>query len=515
MNLARIRMKTFSPDGTNLGVTRLTRLARDSESVFSLPSGGIEDVALSRMFVEDAIKQRLPVYGLTTGLGARVTEILDQDQLTDFSYQTLRGRAHTLGEPLPAKIVRGAMIARVNTMMTGASGVSSAVPEFIVRCLNKNVTPVVGRIGSIGASDLCMGATMGLAFIGEGMMKIPGGEVVPSMQALNSEGLDPLALGPRDGLALANHSCFSASIAAFAVDESNHFFNCLQSSSAMTMEAMSANFSPISESVMSVSQHQSHGRTAAHLREILIGSTLNNSGVAKKIQDPLSIRNIVQVHGSLLTALSMARLGVNAELNSVSDNPVVDLKNRRMVSSGGYFSSELTLCVESVARALDMAVTTLLARLSKLMSERYSGLPMFLASPGANSNGFAPVMKIAESLVSKIKSALVPVSVWPSVNADGVEDVLSNSFERSQSVLEALNYGRQLVSIEMIIAAQALELSGRLPESSASVQKFYHYVRSRVESLEDDRPMAMDIENLAISLRRFEFPLLDHGDSRS
>ena len=508
-------MKPFSPDGTNLGVTRLTRWARDSESAFSLPCEAMDHVALSRLFVEDAIKQSQPVYGLTTGLGARVTEILDQDQLAGFSYQTIRGRAHALGEPLPAEIVRGAMIARINTMMTGASGVSPAVPEFMIRCLNNNITPVVGSIGSIGASDLCMGASMGLAFIGEGMMKMPGGEVVPSLQGLNSVGMESLALGPRDGLALANHSCFSASNAAFAVDESNHLFNCLQSCAAMTMEAMSANFSPISETVMSMSQHQSHIRTAAHLRKILAGSNLNNLGVAKKIQDPLSIRNIVQVHGSLLTALSAARSTVNAELNSVSDNPVVDLKNRCMVSSGGYLSSELALCIESVARALDMTVTTLLARLSRLISERYSGLPMFLASPGANSNGFAPVMKIAESLVSKIKSCLVPVSVWPSVNADGVEDVLSNSFERSQSVLEALKYGRRLVSIEMIISAQALELSGRLPESSESVQKVYRYVRNIVETLEDDRPMAMDIENLSASLCLTEFPLVDHGDSRS
>ena len=501
-------MKSFSPDGTNLGVTRLTRWAKDPESVFSLPCDAMDHVELSRIFVEDAIEQGLPVYGLTTGLGARVTETLALDQLVDFSYQTIRGRAHALGESLPVEIVRGAMIARINTMMTGASGVSPEVPEFIVRCLNKNITPVVGSIGSIGASDLCMGASMGLAFIGEGMMKMPDGETISSMEALKSEGMRPLVLGPRDGLALANHSCFSASIAAFAVDEANRIFNCIQSGSAMTMEAMSANFSPISESVVSMSQHQSHIRTAAHLRKILAGSSLNQSGAARKIQDPLSVRNIVQVHGSLLTALSMARSTVNAELNSVSDNPVVDLQTRCMVSSGAYLSTELTLAIESMARALDLALTTLLARLSRLISERHSGLPMFLASPGADSNGFAPVMKVAESLVTKIKRCLGVTPVWPSVNADGVEDVLSNAFERSQSVLEALSYCRKLVSIEMIMAAQALELSGRLPDSSAPVHQLYLHVRNMVMRLEDDRPMALDIENLAASLPQEDFPLL-------
>ena len=503
-------MTKFTPDGANLGVTRLTRRAKDSKSVLSLSCDAMDLVESSRMFVEDAIRKAQPVYGLTTGLGARVTETLDKDQLTDFSYQTLRGRAHSLGEQLPVEIVRGAMIARINTMMTGASGVSPEVPEFMVRCFNRNITPVVGSIGSIGASDLCMGATMGLSFIGAGKMQMPDGEVAPSTQVLHSEGMKPLVLGPRDGLALANHSCFSASISAFVVDEANHLFNCLQSGAAMTMEAMNANLSPISETVMSVSQHQSHVKTAAHLREILAGSGLNNSRVAKKIQDPLSIRNIVQVHGSFFTALSAARSAVNAELNSVSDNPIVDFKNRCMVSTGGYLSTELTLCLESIARALDMVITTLLARLSKLTSERYSGLPMFLASPAANSNGFAPVMKIVESLVSRIKRCLTPVSIWPSVNADGVEDVLSNSFERAQSLLEALNYCRQLVSIEMIMAAQGLELSERLSESSQFVQTAFESIRYKVSALEDDRPMFSDIQNLAVLLGSEEFPLLDH-----
>ncbi len=506
--------KSFCPDGSNLGVTRVTRLARNTSSVFDLPREGISRMEQSRLFVEDAIERRQPVYGLTTGLGARVTETLSRAQLTEFSYQTIRGRAHALGEALPAEIVRGAMIVRINTMMTGSSGASPEVPEFIARCLEKNITPVVGSIGSIGVSDLCMGAAMGLAFIGEGVMQMPDGGTLPATQALGSAGMVPVTLGPKDGLALVNHSSFSGSAAAFAVDESNHIFNCLQAGASMTMEAMRANLSPINESVIAVGMHEAHTRTAAHLRNLLEGSSLNNPLKAAKIQDPLSIRNIVQIHGTLLTALTRARSTVNAELNTVTDNPVVDFQNSCMVSSGAYLSSELALCIDSVARALDMAVVALLARLSKLISEKYSGLPVFLSSPGAHSNGFAPVMKIAESLVSRIKHNLMPVPIWPSVNADGVEDVLSNAFERSRTVLEALGYCRKLVSIEMIMSAQALELSGRLAASPAPVHQLYHYVRNTVPTLEDDRPMAMDIENLAASLCIEDFPLLDHGDSR-
>ncbi len=449
--------------------------------------------------------------GLTTGLGAQAGETLSCQQATDFSYQTVRGRAQAVGDPLPVEIVRGAMIARINTMMIGASGGSASIADFLVLCLNRNITPVVGELGSVGVSDLCLGASMGLALIGEGQMYSQSGQVEAASSILESESIPPLVLGPKDGLVIANHACFSTSMAAFAVDDANRQFNLLQACAAMTMEAIRANLSPIHESVVSMGQHDGQHRTANHLGRLLEGSGLKDFTQAARLQDPLSIRNVVQVHGGMLSALIFSRSTVNAELNSVSDNPVVDVDAGQIISSGGYFSSELALCLEYLARSLDMAATTQLARLSKLASSRYSGLPQFLARPGAHSNGFAPVLKIAEALVGKIKRCLVPVQLWPSISADGVEDILSNAFERGQSLRLALEYTRSLSAIELIMAAQALELAGRNDNAPLNIKNLLTATREIVSPLDQDRPMGNDIENLAAAVCLESFPLVDHA----
>jgi histidine ammonia-lyase len=503
--------KVFSPTGTNLGVNRLVRFARNQCGEFTIPDDRRARIEEARRIVSNVIERGDRVYGVTTGLGARAGHVLSREQLTEFSYQTLRGRAQSVGSPLSPEITRGAMIARLNTMMTGASGGSASVAEFLVDCLNRGITPVVGNMGSIGASDLCLGATMGLALVGEGRMFTSSGRIESAASVLESEAMPPLRLGPKDGLVLANHACFTASMAAFAVDDANTHFNLVQSCAAMTMEAMKANLSPILESVVSQGQHDGQRRAARHLERLLKGSSLEDCSQAARVQDPLSIRNGVQVHGSLLSAVTHARSTVNAELNTVTDNPVVDIESGQIISSGGYFSSELLLCLESLARAIDMTLTMQVARLSKLASSRFSGLPQFLARESYDSNGFAPVLKIAEALLGSAKRALGPVALWPSINADGVEDALTNAFERGQSLRQALEYGRKLSAIEMIMAAQALELSGRDNIAPEAIVDLLRSVRGIVPPLDSDRPMGNDIEELAAAVSLDSFSLLDHA----
>jgi histidine ammonia-lyase len=503
--------KGFSPNGSNLGVTRLVRFAKSDSAQFEIPQAARIRIEESRKIVDQAIDRGEPVYGLTTGLGARADETLTRQQLTDFSLRTLQGRAQSMGSPLPMEIVRGAMVIRVNTMMSGASGGSARLADFLVACLNRNLTPVVGELGSIGVGDLCLGATMGLAFTGEGQMSGAAGKVDAASAVLENENISPLVLAPKDGLVIASHACFSASSAAFAVDDANRQFKLLQACAALTMQAVRANLSPVNDAVTMMSQHRAHRIAAAQLRTLLDGSTLEDPAKAARVQDPLSIRNVVQVHGSLLSALMIARSTVNAELNSVTDNPVVDIPGNRVVSSGGYFSAELTMCLEALARSLDMAITTQLARLSKLASTRFSGLPQFLARPSTDSNGFAPVLKIAEALVGQIKRELAPVDLWPSINADGVEDVLSNAFERAQSLKRALLHARRLSAIEMIMAAQGLELSGQSADAPENILSLLEATRTVVASLDQDRPLGGDIENLAQAMSLETFPLVDHA----
>ncbi|NKB76903.1 MAG: hypothetical protein GKR96_07595 [Gammaproteobacteria bacterium] len=175
-----------------------------------------------------------------------------------------------------------------------------------------------------------------------------------------------------------------------------------------------------------------------------------------------------------------------------------------MFSCGAYHSAHLSIAVETVSRAFVHVVMAQIARMSKLISARHTDLPLFLAIPGANSNGFAPYMKIAESLVAEIGHLAMPVPIWPSVNADGSEDILSNAMTSANALNQIAELGQKLSAIEMIMASQALELRGQNqkidPSVASSVKDEYWAVREIVETLKADRPAGEEIERLAACL---------------
>ena len=241
---------------------------------------------------------------------------------------------------------------------------------------------------------------------------------------------------------------------------------------------------------------------------LIKGSALEHENVSRKVQDPLSIRNAVQIHGTLISALEFARDSVNQELNSSTDNPVVDFSNKRMVSSGGYYSSQLTLALETVSRAVSQVVVAQLARISKLVSEKHSGLPQYLARSGVLSNGFAPVLKVAEALVARIKLALSNVDHWPSINADGVEDVQNNAPLAAQTLIQALRNCERLCALELIIAARALDMRADI-QCSDKVSQLYQSIREVVAESDQVCSIGGDVEVVASKIRTRSLPIPD------
>ena len=494
----------FILTGKNLDIETLGELAHDVSKAVSTCPDGQKKLIEARQVVEQIIQQKKPVYGITTGLGSKVTELLSEEELVSFSYQTIRGRAHSLGDPLPESVVRAAMIIRLNSMMLGASGASPELAIFLSEVINRNLIPVIGNIGSIGASDLCWGASMALSFIGEGEMLGANDEHLPADSVLSKSGLLPLKLKPKDGLVLSNHSSFSSALAALAAGQCKQYLHNANCAAAMSMQIMRANLSPLDEFVVEISADCGASTVAKAIRSLLLDSELNNLDLARKIQDPLSIRNTVQVHGTLQTALDFAIPLINQQLNASTDNPVVDIEKNRVVSSGGYYSSQLTLATETLGRALEQVIVTQLARISKILSQRHSGLPQFLALPEANSNAFAPTLKLAESLVAEIKKTLAAVDYWPSINAEGVEDIQNHAPLSAKSLTHALHLSEKLCAMELIMACQGADLTDRNSTLPAALFSIYKRVRSIVPVLQQDRPMGKEIEMLAELIQGYQ-----------
>lgn len=486
-------------DGASLEADALMKAAGPGGRVGLAPAG-LEAMAASRAVILRAIETRTPIYGVTTGLGSRAGEALPEAELSEFSLQTLRGRAHASGAPLPAGIVRAAMIVRLNTLLLGAAGASPEIAHGLAAAVNAGVTPVVGEIGSVGASDLLLGATMGLALCGEGLMTDSAGEVMPAGDCLAQAGLAPLKLGPRDGLALCSHDAFSAAAGAFGLIASRRVLGSVEMATALSFEAFGANVSVLRPDVLALRPQPGEAAATASLRRWLGNSSLRQPGAARRLQDPLSFRNAVQAHGAAHFAAGQLDEVVTRQINGAPDNPVVLVATGEVVSSGNFLTPHLTIAAETMSRALCMVAALQTARIARLLSERFSGLAMFLSPGPASPNGFAPLLKVAESLLSAITSRAAPAPVWPSANADGVEDVMTQSLQAAQSLAGVVEGLERICAVELMVAAQAIELRGTAADLDTPLAAALGRVRSISPALNRDRPLSPDLDKLAAAI---------------
>jgi len=483
-------------DGTGLTVEALASAARGSGGV-TLAESGLARMRETRALIDHAIDNRIPVYGVTTGLGARSSEALDAETLAGFSLQTIRGRAHAAGDPMPRETVRALMLSRLNTLLTGYSGARPHVAEYLAAVLDANLVPLAGGLGSIGGGDLVINATVALALIGEGRMTGPDGQEGPAADMLRAAGIEPLKLAPRDGLALANHTGFSAGLGALALDGALTGFAAAQAAACLTMEGFRANLTPLDPRALAAKPLPGQSLAADALRALLEGSPLWQPGAARRLQDPLSLRNTVQIHGGTAAALANARPVVECELNGASDNPIAIAETGEVISCGAYHSTELGLALESVSRAWQHLAMGLIARIARMMDPDFTALPLFLARPDSGSNGFAPLLKLAEDLAAEITRAAMPQPVWPSINANGVEDSLTSAPTAARALARINDLGRRLTAIELMVGAQAADLHDITADLGPPMARLYRAIRAVSPQIDTDRPLTNDVESLA------------------
>ena len=489
----------LSGDGLDAGTVAC--VARDRVHV-ELEPVALERMAAARAVVDRYLADGLPAYGLTTGLGGRVLELLAVDARAAFSRQTIHGRATAVGPALPAELVRAAVLIRANGLARGAAGARPEVAEALVALLNAGVHPVVPEIGSVGASDLCLLAHVGLVLLGEGSAEVDG-EVVPSMTALERAGLAPLELAPKDGLALISSNAVSSAAAALALTDGRRALAAAQVAAAVSLEGFRASLTPLDERVAAARPAPGQAECAAELRALLAGGSLAEADPPRRLQDPLSFRCVSQVHGSLLAALGQLEAALEPELNGAGDNPLVLVESGEILSTGNFHVPALALAADSVALALAQVADLSAARCMRLRDPNLTDLPVNLAPPGSTGAGLAPLLKTAAALMSEIVHAAAPVTL-ASRSTDGVEDAATGATLAARRLDGILERVRLLVAIELVFGAQAVDLAA--PERLGRGTAVAHaVVRQLVEPLDEDRPLGEDVERIAAAVAAGRF----------
>ncbi len=453
-------------------------------------------MAASREVVEDYVAEGRPAYGLTTGLGARVVDRLPAEALAEFSRHTVLGRANSVGPSLATDVLRAVLVIRVNGLAWGGSGARPELADALLALLEHGVHPVVPSIGSTGAGDICVLAHVGLVLLGEGEAE-HGGRRLPGGAALAAAGLVPVELAPKDGLALISANAVSVAFATLALVDAREVLEALQVAAALSMEGFRASRSPLDERVAAARPAPGQEACAARLRELLAGS----SAGARRLQDPLSIRCVSQTHGSLAAALDFLDAALEPELHGAGDNPLVLAGDREIVSTGNFFVPALAVAADTVALALAQAANLASARVARLLSAPLTELPQNLAPPGSTGAGMAPLLKVSDALAAEIAHGAAPASLDSRAGASTVEDASTGAplaAARLSGLLERL---RLLASLELVIAAQAVDLAA-IETLGRGTGAAHAVVRDLVGPLEADRPLGADVECVAAELDR-------------
>lgn len=187
---------------------------------------------------------------------------------------------------------------------------------------------------------------------------------------------------------------------------------------------------------------------------------------------------------------------MQTDLNGCSENPVALTARDATLSGGAYFTAYLTNAEETVSRAFVHLDTAPVARMAKLMNPEFSGMPLFLAASTANDNGFAPFLKTAEALLAELLHEAQPAANWPSVSANGAEDVLTSSPVAVRALGRITAFSLRLSAIELMIAAQGVELRGDAAKPGPVLAATLATIRSISAPLADARPLGHEIERL-------------------
>lgn len=447
----------------------------------------------ARAAIADALAAGVPVYGLNTGLGARLDERIAGDTIAAFQHQILAGRATGVGPALAPGLSRSALLARIISAARGRSGISPALLRHLCDVFEAGLAPVVPELGSIGSSDLVTNAHMGLALTGHGRLWREG-ESVGAGEALASCGLAVPPLEPKDAMVLVSHSSFTVARAAHALKQGMTSAAALRSAIVLSCEAYRANRSIFDDTINRLRRAPGQREAARWFREALADSTAS----PRRTQDALSFRVVATVTGALEHALAHAVDVLEGELGGIPDSPV-------MAGEGGMFSTSnfhtpaLSLALENLSLAVAMAASGSVHRMQRMMDPEFSGLPRFLSPRGGASAGMVALQKTAAALLGEIRHDSRPVDSDPVAVSLDVEDQACMTPHAAAKLARQLGSFRLLIGMEGLVAAQALDL-GSPGQAGSRAAALHGAIRDCCPRLDADRPLGEDVETAARAL---------------
>src|SRR6186713_642492 len=453
--------------------------------------------------VKQIIENNKTVYGINTGFGILANTKISEEDTATLQYKILQSHSVGVGDPIPVEVAKLMMITKVHALAQGYSGIQLSTIERIIWHIENDLIPVVPEKGSVGASgDLAPLSHLFLPLIGLGECYYKG-EKKNTQEVFQKEGLAPIQLGPKEGLALINGTQF---ILAFAIKAVQRLHNCLEAADiigAMSLEALTGTKAPFDERLHDLRPFSGNKLVAQRLRLLLKDSAIMQSHVdCGRVQDPYSLRCMPQVHGASRNAWLHLKELTEIELNAVTDNPII-LGADDTISGGNFHGQPLALPLDYACFAAS-ELGNISDRRCYLLLEGKWGLPMLLMKDVGLNSGFMIPQYTTAALVTENKTLCFPSSADSIPTSLGQEDHVSMGSISARKLGKVLDNLEFILAIELLSASQAIEF--RRPFRSSEILEYAHsFVRSHVGFAEEDRIFADDINKVAGFIKDFSF----------
>jgi len=469
---------TVALTGTSLTLGEVLRVARARETVV------LADEAITRMrerreVVERVAQDGTPTYGVTTGVGMRRDATVDTGEARAFNRSAIYGHLVGLGAPEREDVVRASLLRLANAVASGHQGGRPEIAEALIEALNAAEAPVVRSLGTVGQADLAQNADLAHGT------------------------LQDIQLEAGEAIALLVSNAFSTGQSALAVADARSLLDWIDVAAALDFEAFRANVGALHPEVAAARPYPGIRETLTRMHQLLERSALWEPDAARFLQDPLTFRCVPQVHGAARDASRFVEAQLAIELNAHQGNPLVVLAEQRLVSVGNFDSQPLAAALDLLRIALAPVLTAAVERTLKLLSPRFSGLSEGLvAREGSWQDGLSELGVAAQAIAAEARLLAQPVSfeLASTMQESGVEDRTALSSLGARRVMEMLDLGARVLSIELTVAAQAVDLRA-LSSLGTGAALAHGFVRRHVPLLDSPEQMPLPLEELATAIR--------------
>ena len=454
-----------------------------------------EGVNKSRRLIDKFLAENRLIYGVTTGFGDNVRNVISPEDSEKLQVNIIRSHACSVGEPLEEELVRGIQLMMLLNIGKGYSGVSLELLELLKEMLNRGVTPYAPGEGSVGY--LGVEGHIALVLLGEGKAWYKG-KLLEGNKALQRAGLTPIKIKCKEGLSLLNGSTSVTAIAISAIYNAIQSTKAADIAGALAYETLQGTLKACDKRLINRKKHIEQSRTAENLLEMLKDSEIAAACKDLKVQDCVALRSTPHMHGAVKRTLREALDAIWEEMNSCSDNPIIypEGEDDGIALMGGNFEgSYVGIHADSACIAMAALAKLSERRIDRLVNRHLSGLPAFLVkNPGLN-NGYMIPQYTAAGLVGEIKVLSHPSSIDNIPTCANQEDPVSLAYFASKKAYQVSKKLEYIIAIEIMTEIQALDFIKDLKPSTAT-QAVYDLVRETVPVVDEDRHFYPDIQQI-------------------